>query len=476
MKRVLGMTLAAVLLATVLGAAGQSVQDEIALSGQAAVKEAIGSVAPAVVRIDATRRVSTWWDELFEDPFLRRFFGEPEDGDRLTTSVGSGFVVEHEGRRYVVTTAHIVEGAESLRVTAQDGSTLPAELLGKDAWLDIAVLALEEDREFATAPLGESIDLEVGDWVIAIGNPLGLDYTVTMGIVSALNRSVPRPDGTGYFRRMIQTDAAINPGNSGGPLVNAYGEVVGMNTLIARRTGTGIAVEGINFAVPMSEVRRALPGLIEEGEVTRAWLGVVIQELPSDAERRFGVPARQGVLVADTVRDAPAREAGIEPGDVIVDIDGLLVRNIDELQSEIMYRRVGETVEVGIVRDMEPLTIAVTLGRRPEETAVAEPDRDEEVEPEEGVSAFGLAVRAISPALMDRYSLDRSIGVVVVSVEPGSRAYWSGVNEGDVILEVNRQPVISVDDWNEVVEEMDEEADVALTVLRAGHRHFIFIP
>ncbi|MFO8033583.1 MAG: trypsin-like peptidase domain-containing protein [Candidatus Bipolaricaulota bacterium] len=479
MKRALGMALAAVLMTTALGALGQGVQDEIAASRQSAVKEAIGSVAPAVVRIDATRQVATRWDELFEDPFLRRFFGEPEERDRVATAVGSGFIVEYEGNRYVLTNAHIVERAESIRVTAQDGTTLAAELLGKDTWLDLAVLALEDERDLPTASLGEPADPEVGDWAIAIGNPLGLDYTVTMGIISALDRSVPRPDGTGVFRRMIQTDAAINPGNSGGPLVNAHGEVMGMNTLIARGTGTGIAVEGINFAVPMGEIRRALPGLIEEGRVTRAWLGVVIQQLPADAEERFGVPARQGVLVADTVSDAPAGEAGIEPGDVIVDVDGLPVRNIDELQSEIMYRRVGEVVDVGIVRDREELTIEVELGSRPEDPTGVEPEPEEDeqqVEPEEGHSAFGLGVRAITPELMDRYNLDRLEGVVVVAVDPGSRAYWSGVNEGDLIVEVDRQSVASVEDWNELVEEMDEDADVALTVIRGGHRNFIFIP
>ncbi len=476
MKRALGLAMIALVLSTALGAVGQGVQEEIAASRRSAVKEAIESVAPSVVRIDATRRVTTWWDDLFDDPFLRRYFGEPEELERLTTSVGSGFIVEYEGRPYVLTNAHIAESAESLRITAQDGSTLKAELLGSDVWLDLAVLAVEEDVGLPAAPLGESVDLEVGDWAIAIGNPLGLDYTVTMGIISALNRSVPRPDGTGYYRRMIQTDAAINPGNSGGPLVNAYGEVVGMNTLIARSAGAGIAVEGINFAVPMSEIRRALPGLIQEGTVTRAWLGVVIQELPADAERRLGVPARQGVLIADTVAGAPAEEAGVQPGDVIVGIDGMSVRGIDELQSEIMYRRVGEAVEVSIVRDKEPLTIEVVLGRRPDDTAAAERPTGEEAEPQEGASVFGLSVAAITPQLMDRYDLDRSGGVVVVRVEPGSPAYWSGVQEGDVILELNRRPVTSVDSWNQLVDELDEHADAVLTVLRGEHRHFIFLP
>jgi len=482
MKRALVLALSALVMTTALGGLAHAVQSEITESRQSAVKEAIASVGPAVVRIDAARVATTWWDELLDDPVLRRFFGDPdeEDRQRMTRAVGSGFIVEHEGQKYVLTNAHIVEGAEAVQITAQDGTILEGELLGKDTWLDLAVLGLlEDDRDLPSAPLGESADLEVGDWAIAIGNPLGLDYTVTMGIISALDRSVPRPDGTGYFRRMIQTDAAINPGNSGGPLVNAYGEVVGINTLIARMTAGGVGIEGINFAAPISEIRRVLPQLIEDGRVTRAWLGVAIQELPADAQERFGVRPREGVLVADTVAGAPAREAGIQPGDVIVSVDGRPMRNIDELQSEIMYREVGETVEVGIVRDREEITLEVTLDQRPEETALAEPapeENEQQVDPEEGKTAFGLRVRDLNPEVAERLGLDDDAGVVVTRVEPGSAAFWSGMREGDVIVQMDREPVVSIEDWNARVEELGEAAGVELTVIRGGQRLFIFIP
>lgn len=443
----------------------------IAVSGQAAVKEAIQQAAPAVVRIDATKKVATWWEELLRDPFFRRFFGEPPPG-REVTSVGSGFIVDCQGGKYVLTNNHVVEGAESVRVTYQDGRILQASVIGSDAWLDLAVLSLRDASELPAAPLGSSAALEVGDWVIAIGNPLGFDYTVTLGIVSALNRDVARPDGTGYYRGMIQTDAAINPGNSGGPLVNAQGEVVGMNALIARQTGTGIAVEGINFAVPIDEIKLALSQLVTEGRVTRAWLGVVIQDVLPGMEKQFGVAPGEGVVVADVVPDSPAERAGIQSGDVVVSVDGRPVHNTNELQTEIMYRGVGERVQVGIVRDGRELTLSVVLGERPLEEVVAPAPSPSEEAPQK----FGLTVQDVTPELAQRYGLPRTEGVVVVAVESGSRAYWAGIREGDVILEVDRQPIHTLADWNQIVAEIPEDETVLLTVLRAGGRMFIPLP
>jgi len=472
LRKSISLVVAALVLATAVGLAqGPEIQDQITASGQTAIRTAIEQVAPAVVRIEAARRVSTWWDELMDDPFLRRFFGEPDQDGRLVTSVGSGFIIEEQGNYYVLTNAHVVQDAESVKITAQDGRELPADIVGTDTLLDLAVLALRDGNALIPAPLGDSTQLRIGDWVIAIGNPLGLSHTVTLGIVSALDRAVPRPDGGGYFRRMIQTDAAINPGNSGGPLVSAYGEVVGMNTLIARSTRAGVAVEGINFAVPISEIRRVLPGLIAEGVVTRAWLGVYIQDITPAMERQFGVRAGTGVLISDTVRDAPAREAGLRSGDVIVAIDDRPVGNTDELQSEIMYRNVGETVQVRIIRDGVELDVPVTLAARPDEaTLAATPPAIEE-----GVEAFGLRVSTIPPAVREQYGLHTDSGVFVTAVEPGSRAHWSGLERGDIVLEVNRTPVEGVSGWEELVEELDEDADVMLTILRAGRTLYLVL-
>ncbi|MGB9757430.1 MAG: Do family serine endopeptidase [Candidatus Bipolaricaulaceae bacterium] len=443
-------------------ALAQSVQESIAASGQAAIKAAIARVAPAVVKVEATRKVSTWWDQFFQDPFFRRFFGEPES---TQTSLGSGFVVEYAGKKYILTNYHVVEGATSIVVTAQSGESWPAQVVGTDDLLDLAVLSVD-GMDLPVAPLGDSDALEIGDWVIAIGNPLGFSHTVTLGIVSALNRDVPKPDGSGYYRRMIQTDAAINPGNSGGPLVNAYGEVVGMNTLIARQTSSGIAVEGINFAVPINEIKLALAQIVEKGRVTRAWLGVYIQDVIPGMERQLGV--REGALVTEVVAGSPAAKAGIRSGDVIVQVDGQKIKNSNDLQMAIMYRKPGERVTVTLVRDKRTMTVDVVLEERPAE-GKATPGQT-------GVSKFGLTVQDLTAELKSRYGIAQDSGVVVVGVEPGSRAYWGGVQVGDLIVEVNRQPISSISDWNRIVSQIAEDEEVLLTVIRSGRTRFILLP
>lgn len=449
-----------VVLALVVAGVGlaQGVQEAIAASGQAAIKAAIARVAPAVVKVEVTRRVSTWWDQFFQDPFFRRFFGEPE-----RTSLGSGFVVEYAGQKYVLTNYHVVENAISILVTAQSGDSWPAQVVGTDDLLDLAVLRVD-GADLPTAPLGDSDALEIGDWVIAIGNPLGFSHTVTLGIVSALNRDVPRPDGSGYYRRMIQTDAAINPGNSGGPLVNAYGEVVGMNTIIARQTSTGLAVEGINFAVPINEIKLALAQIVEKGRVTRAWLGVYIQDVTPGMEKQLGV--REGALVTEVVPNSPAAKAGIRAGDVITAVGDQKIRNSNDLQMAIMYRRPGEQVTVTLLRDKKTLVLSVVLEERPGESpSTGIP----------GISRFGITVQDLTPELKSRYGIARESGVVVVDVQPGSRAYWAGLQEGDLIVEVNRQPVSSASDWNRIVSQIAEDEEVLLTVIRAGRTRFILL-
>jgi len=459
-------------LASATVAYAQTIQEQIAASGQAAIKAAIGQVAPAVVKVEVAKKATSLWDEFLQDPFLRRFFDLSPLGEQEVTSVGSGFVVEHGGVRYVLTNAHVVDGAVSIRVTAKTGKDLPAKIVGTDALLDLAVIAIEDALDIPAVPLGDSDALEIGDWVIAIGNPLGLSHTVTLGIVSALGRDVPRPDGTGYYRRMIQTDAAINPGNSGGPLVNAFGKVVGMNTIIARSTDGGVAVEGINFAVPINEIVRVLSQIALHGKVTRAWLGVYIQDLLAGMEKRFGVGPGQGVLVADVVPGGPAEAAGVKPGDVITTVGDKSVGSSNDLQLEIMYRMVGEEVQVGLIRDGKQVSVAVLLGERPDEGGLAPAASDQ---PDQGSEKFGLTVQAITSELAQRYGLTATTGVVVVRVASGSRAHWAGIEEGDVVVAVNRQSVETIADWNKVVSGITEREEVLLTVVRGGRTRFFLL-
>jgi serine protease Do len=439
----------------------EQLQQLIIASGQNAVKVAIKSASPAVVQVEVTKesRLGSFFEELFNEPFFRRFFGEPPfQEERVERSLGSGFTIEYEGSKYILTNHHVVEGAISIRVTYPDGKMFVAELIGEDPELDLAVLRIK-DTNLPTVELGDSDEIEIGDWVVAIGNPLGLRHTVTAGIISALDRDVPRPDGRGHLRNLIQTDAAINPGNSGGPLVNAQGEVIGINTAIFLNT------EGINFAVPINSVKKVLAQLIGQGRVIRAWLGVYIQELTPALAEQFGVEPDSGVLVSDIVKGAPA-EGVLLQGDIILSVNGQRVKNTDELQNAIMHRQVGEKVTLRVIRDGEEITVEVTLGERPSEPVLAQ----RTVEP---MRKFGITVYENSPELADNLGLATTKGVVITDVEPGSRAYWSGLQSGDVILEVNRNQINSLNDWNKIISEIEEGESVVFTVMRGERMCFV---
>jgi len=458
--------------------AQQTVDQAITDSGQQAIKEAIAKVGPAVVRVDVTGVVdiSSPFGDFFDDPFFRRFFGEPFDipQQQERRSVGSGLVVEYAGERLVLTNAHVVDQATTIRVTSVDSRTYDAETIGSDEQLDVAVLRLEGDTEtLATAELGNSSAVEIGDWAIAIGNPLGLSYTVTMGIISAINRDISKPNGVGRYDNLIQTDAAINPGNSGGPLVNAVGEVVGINTMIARQSSSGVAIEGINFAISINPVKEVLGQLVAAGKVTRAYLGVWYQEITSAMADKFGVQAGEGVVVSEVSAGSPADEAGIEPGDVITKVDGETV-SYDTLAQTIAFKPVGSPVELEIIRDGEAVVVPVTLSERPSEETLYG-DETPGVTETEAAEKFGLTVGPVTATLAQRLGLQSPRGVVIMDVVSGSKADWGGLQRNDVILEIDLQPVDSVDEWNSLVVEMDEEASPMFTILRDGRQRYVTI-
>ena len=458
------------------GLSKEQLESLIVAAGQNAIKTAIRAVSPAVAQVTVTieQEIFNPFERFFSDPWFKRFFGEiPFPERRIERGIGSGFLIEYQGRHYLLTNNHVVEGATSINVLFPDGQQFAAEVIGRDEELDVAVLRLRGEVEgVPPAKLGDSSKLEIGDWVVAIGNPIGLQHTVTAGIISALERRVPRPDGKGYFSHMIQTDAAINPGNSGGPLVNALGEVVGINTAIAAGT------EGINFAIAIDWVEQILPQLIEKGRVVRVWLGIYIAELTPDLADYFGLRPREGVLVNDVVKGAPA-EGVLRRGDVVLRVDGQPVHTTDELQQAIMFREVGEKVKLEILRDNQRMEVEVTLGERPSQEELGLwPEREEGPVPrpkaEEGLKRFGLTVEENSPEMAQRLGLVTSQGVVITAVEPGSSAYWAGLEPGDVILEVNRRPIDSLAEWNELVSQIDPGEMVLLTVLdRRGIARFL---
>jgi serine protease Do len=456
----------------------EQIEQLIVAAGQNAIKTAIKRAGPAVVQLEVIKKSAfrSPFEDFFDDPFWRRFFGGPFERDqRVERSLGSGFITEFQGQKIIITNNHVVQDATSIRVTLPDGRTFEGELVGGDAFLDVAVVRPKgiNVEQLPTVELGDSDKIEIGDWAIAIGNPLGFQHTVTAGIISALHRDFPKPDGSGRFQDMIQTDAAINPGNSGGPLLDALGRVIGINTAIA------VNAEGINFAIPINAALRVLPSLLASGKVTRAWLGVVIQELTEEIAPQFGVEPYSGVLIADVRPDGPSYGI-LQRGDIVLSVDGKPVKRVFELQQEIMYRPVGSKVQVEILRNGARQTVEVTLGERPSEQALLSPTPVPPSQPlpqGQGVEKFGLKVQALTPQLAQQLNLPADAqGVVIESVQPGSRAFWAGLQVGDLIIEINRQPVKSLDDWNKLVSELPDDAQVLLTIIPRGGGSARFVP
>ena len=383
----------------------------------------IKKVSPTVVNI-ATRGT-------VQDPFIHRFFDVPPDlgpRERQFRSAGSGVVVDARNG-YIITNAHVVENATEITVTTQDNRNFTAKVVGADTGSDVAVLKLNEQNGkmalLPSIPLGDSSKVEVGDFVVAIGNPFALQHTVTSGIISALGRSGINPDG---YEDFIQTDAAINPGNSGGALVNLRGELVGINSAILSRTGGNI---GIGFAIPVNMVKSVMNQLIEYGEVKRGLLGVNIYTLTPDLVQAAGAPADiQGALVSQVAEGSSADKAGIKVNDIITSVNGQVVKGAPELRNAIGLLRIGDKVEIGLVREGKPRKVTAVIGERSDVTTAA---------------------ADVHPALegAELADADNQAGVVVQSVEAGSRAAQAGLRTNDIISGVNRSRVTTAAELRE---------------------------
>jgi len=411
---------------------------------------------PAVVNISATQ-VGSGQQSMpnpfgDEDPFgefWRRFFGDPfPRGPSRQRSMGSGFIVDRDG--YILTNNHVVENGQSIVVRLSDGSEFEAKIVGRDAKTDIAVIKIDVARKLPVVLLGNSGDLEVGEWVLAIGNPFGLEHTVTSGIVSAKGRRI----GAGPYDNFIQTDASINPGNSGGPLINLSGEVVGVNTAIFSRTGGNI---GIGFAIPINLVKELLPQLKKSGKVTRGWLGVVIQKVTPEIAESLGMERAHGALVANVSQGGPAERAGVEVGDVIVDFDGTAVRESNDLPRIVARTPVGKSVRVDVLRNGRTRTVAVKIGELKDDEVLASARNEGD---------FGLTVQALTPQLADRLGFERAEGVVVTAVEPGSPASEAGMRRSDVIVEIDRKPIRKLSDFRDALKNIKKGKGVLFLVRR----------
>jgi serine protease Do len=431
------------------------------------------AVKPAVVNIYATKssgRGEGPHATPFDDPFFRRFFGdeffrrfEQQPKERKERGLGSGVIVESNG--LIITNNHVVGKADEIRVTLSDKREFKAKLIGTDPKTDIAVVRIDATG-LPTVPWADSDRLEVGEFVLAVGNPFGLTQTVTLGIVSALGRAA----GIAEYEDFIQTDAAINPGNSGGPLVNVRGELVGINTAIFSQSGGNM---GIGFAVPSNMAQSIMGQLVQSGKVVRGWLGVSIQELTPELASQFGVGETKGVLVSDVMDDSPAKKAGFERADVIVEYDGKSMDSPTHLRNAVAQTPVGKKVTIKILRDKKPKTIDLTIAEQPRSISQSgEEDSGESATPSGVLSS--LEVRELNDELASRYGLKSSErGVVVVRVKPGSTAEELGVREGDIIVEVNRQAVTSSKAYERIANKLPKDQSVLLLLKRQGRTIYL---
>jgi serine protease Do len=394
-------------------------------------------------------------DDPFNDFWKRFFGGQAPRGPQRQRSLGSGFIIDSDGS--IMTNNHVVENAQKIVVKLEDDQEYEAKVVGRDSKTDIAVIKINAKTSLTAASFGDSDHLEVGEWVVAIGNPFGLDSTVTSGIVSAKGRHI----GQGPYDNFIQTDASINPGNSGGPLINLRGEVIGINTAIFSRSGGNI---GIGFAIPINLVKELLPQLRGKGKVTRGYLGVLIQKVTPEIAESLGMDRGYGALVANVSKDGPAEKAGIKVGDVIVEFDGKEVKDSGDLPIIVARTPVEKKVRMKVLRDKKEVMLNVAVGELKDEEVVASV-------PEKG--ELGLTVQKVTPQMAESLGLEKADGVVVTAVEPGSAADDAGIRRGDVIMEVDRRSIRSLDEYKKAVAAIRKGRGVLFLVRRGESTLFL---
>jgi len=411
--------------------------------------------SPGVVNIQTSKKIrGAAVPRSFEEFFFGGPFGQGME-EREVPSLGSGVVISSDG--YIVTNAHVIEDVESIKVIFDDGRELDAKVVGRDTKTDIALIRVEPEKPLFALPLGDSDDVRPGEWVVAIGNPFGLEHTVTAGIVSAKHRVI----GQGSYDDYIQTDAAINPGNSGGPLLNLKGEVVGINTAIRPAANT------IGFAVPVNMAKEILPQLRSEGHVTRGWIGVVIQKITPEISQHLDLKEETGALVSKVMTDGPAAKAGIKRYDVIVSFDGKPIGEMNDLPRVVAATPVGKTVKVVVLRDGREKTVKVDVDamEEPKEATIAAAEKG-------SVSDFGLLVQDLTPEIAKNLGMDEDHGVVITGVAPGSPAASAGLRREDVVLEVDKTEIHNVADLEK---SLGESGDGALLLIRRGDAT-VFVP
>lgn len=391
-------------------------------------------------------------NDPFQD-FFDRFFDEQQQHPQKQKSLGSGFIISDEG--YIITNNHVVAEADEIKVKLSDGREFKGELKGSDEKLDLALLKITAKDHLPVAALGDSDKIEIGEWVMAIGNPFGLSQTVTAGIISAQGRVI----GSGPYDDYIQTDASINPGNSGGPLFNAHGEVIGINTAIIA------GGQGIGFAIPVNMAKNIIPMLKEKGKVTRGWIGVSIQPITPELAQSFELEGEKGALIADVVKDGPAEKAGIKVGDIILDFNGRAIHEMNELPRLVAGTPVGKKVTIKVLRNGKPLEVPVTIERL----------KDGEDGDQVGISQerLGMTVRELNKELASKLGIKEQNGVVITDVKPDSSAGQAGIARGDIIREINGIKIASISDYEKAVNSHKKGAIMRMLLRRGEMSLFV---
>lgn len=424
-------------------------------------------VMPAVVNINTERTIKQTYrdpfEDLFNDPFFGPYFNErqrqqPKEIKRKATSLGSGFVITDDG--YIITNNHVIDKADKIDVTFADKSTYKAKVIGKDPDTDIAVLKIEAKKKLPFVEMANSDELKIGQWAIALGNPFGLNNTMTLGIVSAKGRSGM---GIENYENFIQTDASINPGNSGGPLVDIYGRVIGINTAILSQSGGNV---GIGFAIPINMAKKITDSLIKKGKVERGWLGVSVQPLEADMAKKFGLEKVEGALIGEVVKGSPAEKGGVKRGDIIIEIDGDSVRDYNDLRNKIAALAPDTKVKIGVWRDKKRIDLQVTVTKK----------KDDEIAAGEG-SLLGMRLADIDEQARKKYNIDKDMqGVIVAQIDEESPAVDAGIKPGDIIAAIDNVEINSVKELAGIYSKISSGEQLILYVIsKNGGRYVLMV-
>ncbi len=443
-----------------------------------AIADVVDKVGPAVVSVEASytivQRFNPWGDEFFDD-FFRRFFEEPGPGyerKQPVRSLGSGVIVGKDG--YILTNAHVIGQATKVSVRLLNKKEYKAKIVGRDEGTDLAVLRIEPDKEIIAAPLGDSDRIRVGQWAIAIGNPFALENTVTVGVISAKGRQLdPSQGGAARYTSFIQTDASINRGNSGGPLLNIRGEVIGINTMIYSTSGGSI---GIGFAIPSNMAHRILESIIKEGRFIRPQMGITYRPVAPEVAKKLGLDPGVGMEVTGVLKGTGAALAGLVPSDIILSVDGKELRQTETLRETVLNHQVGDRVTLGVFRKGKKITLVITLKEAPQEGEEKEKGPAKKKPAREKETAWlGMTIVELTEDIAKELGARDANGVLVARVDPDSPAAAAGLQRGDIIREVEQQPISNIDEFTLAKKKAKEKDGVLLLIERQGSTMYVVV-